>query len=511
MPKLGKREDVSGMTPAQGVKRARVGLMLGCVQREFLPEINAATVRVLAAEGCEVVAPGEQPCCGALLMHSGKDEEARALARRMFATFEKAGVDVIITNAGGCGSHLKDFAAEEKGAFKGTIKDVAEFLVELGPRAERHAVAKRVAYHDSCHLQHAQKVRTQPRQLLAGIPGLTLAEMPEGTLCCGSAGIYNLVQPETANALGDRKAKFIQAIAPDAVATGNVGCILQMQAALDRQANGKQPPVVHTIQLLDESIRGRARACDSCPITISIWARWRTRKCLRRDFIPISRRPSPASKGAAGATGRPRRDRGVRDLRSLLWSSIDNDTSRDLDQAEVAERVSGGIRVMVAIADVDSDVPMGSPVDQHAAERDHLGLYRRPNLSDAAGGAFNRSDVAQRRRRPSGDCDRLASWRPMAQLHRRASIARWCAIRRSSTYNGVGAWLEGTAPAPPKVAASADLAAQLKLQDEAAQILLDERASIGRAHHRSRGNRSRWSPTARCRASTRARRIAPAI
>ena len=111
-------------------------------------------------------------------------------------------MDVIITNAGGCGSHLKDFAAEEKGAFKGTIKDVAEFLVELGPRAERHPVAKRVAYHDSCHLQHAQKVRTQPRQLLAGIPGLTVAEMPEGALCCGSAGIYNLVQPETANAIG---------------------------------------------------------------------------------------------------------------------------------------------------------------------------------------------------------------------------------------------------------------------------------------------------------------------
>jgi glycolate oxidase iron-sulfur subunit len=259
MPKLGKREDVSGTTPAQGVKRARVGLMLGCVQREFLPEINAATVRVLAAEGCEVVAPAEQPCCGALLMHSGKDDEARALARKLFATFEKAGVDVIITNAGGCGSHLKDFAAEEKGAFKGTIKDVAEFLVELGPRAERHAVTKRVAYHDSCHLQHAQKVRTQPRQLLAGIPGLTLAEMPEGTLCCGSAGIYNLVQPETANALGDRKAKFIQAIAPDAVATGNVGCILQMQAALDRQdRTGKHTPVVHTIQLLDEALRGTA-------------------------------------------------------------------------------------------------------------------------------------------------------------------------------------------------------------------------------------------------------------
>ena len=251
MPKLGKREDVSGVTPAQGVKRARVGLMLGCVQREFLPEINAATVRVLAAEGCEVVAPAEQPCCGALLMHAGKDEEARELTRRMIATFETAGVDVIINNAGGCGSHLKEFSPK--------FKDIAEFLVQLGPRAKRHPVTKLVAYHDSCHLQHAQKVRTQPRQLLAGIPGLTVAEIPEGALCCGSAGIYNLVQPATANELGDRKARHIQAIAPDAVATGNVGCILQMRAALARQEGnrrGQQTPVVHTIQLLDESIRG---------------------------------------------------------------------------------------------------------------------------------------------------------------------------------------------------------------------------------------------------------------
>ena len=251
MPKLGKREDVSGITPAQGAKRARVGLMLGCVQREFVPEINAATVRVLAAEGCEVVAPAEQPCCGALLMHAGKDEAALALTRRLFATFEKAGIDTIITNAGGCGSHLKEFSAD----FKGQVKDVAEFLVELGPRAERHPVAKCVAYHDSCHLQHAQKVRTQPRQLLAGIPGLTVAEMPESALCCGSAGIYNLVQPATANELGDRKATHIQALAPDAVATGNVGCILQMQAALARQPGSASPPVLHTIQLLDESIR----------------------------------------------------------------------------------------------------------------------------------------------------------------------------------------------------------------------------------------------------------------
>lgn len=249
-PKLGPREDVAGVTPAQGVKRARVGLMLGCVQREFLPEINAATARVLAAEGCEVVAPAGQGCCGALLMHSGKDHEAEALTRRMIADFDAAGVDVIVTNAGGCGSHLKQFSPK--------CKDIAEFLVELGPRAVRLPIgiqgSMRVAYHDSCHLQHAQKVRTQPRQLLAGIPGLTVEEIPESTLCCGSAGIYNLVQPKTADELGDRKASHIQALAPDAVATGNVGCILQMRAALDRR--GQNSPVLHTIQILDASLRG---------------------------------------------------------------------------------------------------------------------------------------------------------------------------------------------------------------------------------------------------------------
>ena len=250
MPKLGRREDVSGVTPARGVKRARVGLMLGCVQREFLSEINGASVRVLTAEGCEVVAPAEQGCCGALLMHAGKDKAALDQTRRMIATFEAAGVDVILTNAGGCGSHVKHFSSQ----FKGKVQDIAEFLVELGPRAERRPLNLRVAYHDSCHLQHAQKVRTQPRQLLAGIPGLKLEEIPESALCCGSAGIYNLVQPKTAGELGDRKAEHIRAIAPDAVATGNVGCILQMRAALER--GGHRAQVVHTIQLLDQSIGG---------------------------------------------------------------------------------------------------------------------------------------------------------------------------------------------------------------------------------------------------------------
>jgi len=263
-PKIGKREDVAPVTPAQGAKRLRVGLMLGCVQREFLSEVNAATARTLAAEGCEVIAPADQPCCGALLVHAGEEKPALELARRMIDAFGQANVDVIVTNAGGCGSNVKDYGhllrddpeyAERARQFAGKCKDVTEVLAELGPRAPRHPLPMRVAYHDSCHLQHAQRVRIQPRALLAAIPGLELIEIGESAICCGSAGIYNLVQPDTANQLADRKASLIAATEPDAVATGNAGCILQIGAALERA--GRTTPVLHTIQLLDASIRGK--------------------------------------------------------------------------------------------------------------------------------------------------------------------------------------------------------------------------------------------------------------
>jgi glycolate oxidase iron-sulfur subunit len=269
LPKLGKRSEVAAVTPAQGEKRRRVGLVLGCVQREFLSEVNAATARVLAADGCEVVAPATQPCCGALLVHAGQEQPAVELARRMIDEFEAAGVDAIISNAGGCGSHLKEYghllrddpqyAARAK-QFVAKCRDVAEFLAELGPRAVRHPMAMRVAYQDSCHLQHAQRVRSQPRALLAAIPGLKLEELPEGAICCGSAGIYNLVEPETANELGDRKAQHITAAQPDAVATGNPGCLLQLRAALGRQ--GRNTPVLHTIQIVDASIRNSGLSMD---------------------------------------------------------------------------------------------------------------------------------------------------------------------------------------------------------------------------------------------------------
>ncbi|HMD41146.1 MAG TPA: glycolate oxidase subunit GlcF [Candidatus Acidoferrum sp.] len=263
MPKLGQNERVAEITPARGAKRQRVGLLLGCVQREFFPQVNAATARVLAAEGCEVVAPREQPCCGALMVHAGEETGALALARKTIDVFERANVEIIVTNAAGCGSNVKEYghllrddpnyAARAK-AFAARCKDISEVLTSMQPRATRNTLKMRVAFHDSCHLQHAQGVRSQPRQLLSDIPGLELAEIPESAICCGSAGIYNLVQPSAANALGDRKAQLITPLNAEVVATGNPGCLLQLQSSLARQ--GHKTPVVHTIQILDASIRG---------------------------------------------------------------------------------------------------------------------------------------------------------------------------------------------------------------------------------------------------------------
>jgi len=263
LPKVNSTEAVSTVTPAIGEKRRRVGLLLGCVQRVFLSQINAATARVLAAEGCEVVAPQEQSCCGALFVHAGEEEEAQRLARETIDAFEQAKVDTIVTNAAGCGSSVKEYGrllrddpayGPRASAFAAKCKDISEFLCELSPRSERKPLRARVALHDSCHLQHAQGVRNQPRSLLKQIPGLEILEIAESAVCCGSAGIYNLVQPDAASALGDRKAQLIAPLQPSAVVTGNPGCILQLQASLAR--NNHPAPVLHTIQLLDASIRG---------------------------------------------------------------------------------------------------------------------------------------------------------------------------------------------------------------------------------------------------------------
>src|SRR6266478_2874088 len=264
LPELPAAEAVAEVTPAVGEKRRRVGMLLGCVQREFFPQVNAATARVLAAEGCEVVSPAEQPCCGALLVHAGEEDGALELARHLIDVFEGVRVDAIVANAAGCGSNVKEYchllrddpqyAARAK-EFSAMCQDVSEVLAYMEPRAKRNPLRLRVAFHDSCHLQHAQGVRTQPRQLLSEIPGLEIVEIPEAPICCGSAGIYNLVQPNAANALGDRKAQLIASLDADVVVTGNPGCILQLRSSLERM--GKKIPVLHTIQLVDASISGQ--------------------------------------------------------------------------------------------------------------------------------------------------------------------------------------------------------------------------------------------------------------
>jgi glycolate oxidase iron-sulfur subunit len=262
-PRLEKAERLPERVPAVGPRRAVVGLLTGCVQGEFFPQVNAATARVLAAEGCEVVVPKRQGCCGALSVHNGREDEAQRYARRTIDAFEQAGVDTVIVNAAGCGSSMKEYAslleedpayAEKAAHFAEHTKDVSEFLAELGPAAERHPLDVSIAYHDACHLGHAQGIRAQPRALLRGIPGVELREIPEGELCCGSAGIWNILNPEPARELGDRKARNIAATRATLLVTANPGCLMQVSSSLQRQ--GTDIGMAHTIEVLDASIRG---------------------------------------------------------------------------------------------------------------------------------------------------------------------------------------------------------------------------------------------------------------
>ncbi|MEA2719156.1 MAG: glycolate oxidase iron-sulfur subunit [Candidatus Eremiobacteraeota bacterium] len=250
-------------TPAKGRRRARVALVAGCVQRAFFPNVNAATIRVLSAEGCEVLVPRGQGCCGALSLHSGRPDEAKRFARSLIARFEKAQVDAIIINAAGCGSTLKEYgeifaddpAWRDRGQrFAAKVRDVNEYLATLEPRAPRKPLRFRVAYHDACHLAHAQRVRSQPRELLRTIPGLELLEIPNGDQCCGSAGTYNLFQPESAHEIGVRKVDNVQSVAPDLVASANPGCTLQMQSIF--RERGVKLRAAHPIELLDAAISG---------------------------------------------------------------------------------------------------------------------------------------------------------------------------------------------------------------------------------------------------------------
>ena len=262
--KLGDlRDDFPEHVPAPGAVRKRVGMLTGCVQRVMFSAVNRSTARVLAAEGCEVIIPRDQGCCGALSVHAGQEEQALDFARKLIDTFEHAGVETIVINAAGCGSAVKEYGyllrndlqyAERARAFAAKCKDVSEVLAELPPRAQRHPLALRVAYHDSCHIQHAQGVCTQPRQVLKTIPELQLLEVPDAAICCGSAGIYNLVQPETAEQLGDMKVRNCLSTAADLVVTSNPGCMVQIAAGLKR---AERPlPVLHIIELIDAAIQG---------------------------------------------------------------------------------------------------------------------------------------------------------------------------------------------------------------------------------------------------------------
>jgi len=251
--------------PALGARRAVIGMLTGCVQSVFFPQVNAATARVLAAEGCDVIIPRGQGCCGALSLHSGREAEAAAFARRTITTFEQAGVDAVVVNSAGCGSAMKEYQrllaraeggwAERAAEMSGKVRDLAEFLAEIGPVARRHPLPVTAAYHDACHLAHAQRITRQPRELLRAIPGLKLVEVPDAGTCCGSAGVYNLLQPEAAAELGARKAGSVLATDAPLLISANPGCSLQIASAL--AARGERISVAHTAEVLDASIRGR--------------------------------------------------------------------------------------------------------------------------------------------------------------------------------------------------------------------------------------------------------------
>ncbi len=246
-------------TPAVGERRARVGMLSGCVQRVFFGDVNAAATRVLAAEGCDVVAPKDQQCCGALSSHAGREDEAVVRARKLIDVFERAEVDYVVSNVAGCGSAMKEYAillrddpeyAERAATFAEKTRDITQLLAQLGPRAKRHPIEARVAYHDACHLRHAQGIVDEPRQVLREIPRMKVMDIPEADICCGSAGIYNLVQPENAQDLGERKVEHISSTHPDIVVTANAGCLLQIRRYLQDGV-----PLMHPVQLVDASIR----------------------------------------------------------------------------------------------------------------------------------------------------------------------------------------------------------------------------------------------------------------
>ena len=266
-PSVGAHIDVPILSRAAGTSRGRVGLLTGCVQDAFFSHVNQATVDVLVAEGYDVIAPERQRCCGALSAHAGRREEAKAFAKDLIDTFDTTGVATIVVNSAGCGSAMKNYGhlladdpeyREAAIRFADATKDVSELLVAAPARATRHPLDVTVAYHDACHLCHGQAIRDQPRELLRSIPGLELVELEDGEACCGSAGIYNLVEPEAARRIGEKKAERVRASHAQLVASGNPGCNLQITAAL--KAGDRDIPVRHTIEILAASIADQRSA-----------------------------------------------------------------------------------------------------------------------------------------------------------------------------------------------------------------------------------------------------------
>jgi glycolate oxidase iron-sulfur subunit len=265
-PAAADRAPVPRFTPAVGERRGRVALLLGCVQRVFYPQVHRATVRVLAAEGYDVLAPVHPDCCGALELHGGAEAAGVRRARETIEALQResqAGglgpVDHVVVSAAGCGSAMKGYGellgTDEARRFSERVRDLTELLGQIEPRAARGPVAMRVAYHDACHLAHAQGIRREPRELLAAIPELELLEVAgERELCCGSAGIYNLVQPQAAAELGERKARNLLATGAQAIAAANPGCAAQLDVHLRRL--GRPLPLYHPIELLARSIAG---------------------------------------------------------------------------------------------------------------------------------------------------------------------------------------------------------------------------------------------------------------
>lgn len=261
------QDNLPTVIPAQGEKRYRVGMILGCVQRLFFSPVNEATARVLTANGCEVIIPKSQGCCAALPEHQGQTEQSHVLIKQMIDSFADTGVDAIIINAAGCGHTLKEYGhimrddpeyRDKAKEFAGKVRDVQEFLAEVGLTAHLSPLVEgedlTIVYQDACHLLHGQKISSQPRELLTQIPGVKLREPVDAALCCGSAGVYNMLQPEVADELGQQKVQNLLNTGATVIASANPGCSLQIKKHLELQ--GKQVTLKHPMELLDYSIRG---------------------------------------------------------------------------------------------------------------------------------------------------------------------------------------------------------------------------------------------------------------